>query len=236
MEKIVEVEDLNYSYPSEKSLVLNDVSFDVYENEFFSIVGPSGCGKSTLALILAGLIPKSLGGKLEGKVKINNQNIDKISQAELAQKVQILFQSPESQLFALNVEDEISFGLENLNMPWKEIEKRVNETLEKLGINELRNRSIEELSSGQKQKVALASVLAMKPQILILDEPTANLDPAAVNDFLKILKELKKETTIVLIEHNIDFVKGFSDRIMLMDEGRCLKITSPEKCLRIRSF
>src|SRR3989344_9280452 len=200
---ILEVKNLSYSYPTETNLVLNNISFSVEENEFFSIVGPSGCGKTTLALCLNGLIPKSLKGKMDGEVIVNKKDIKDISTAELSQEVQILFQSPESQLFALNVEDEISFGLENLNMPWEQIEKRVNEILKKLEIENLRNRSIEELSSGQKQKVALASVLAMNPKVLILDEPTANLDPVSVKSFLEVLKNLKKEMTIILIEHNI---------------------------------
>lgn len=233
---ILEVKNLSYSYPTETNLILKNISFSVEKNEFFSIVGPSGCGKTTLALCLNGLIPKSLKGQMGGDIIVNKKNIKNISTAELSQEVQILFQSPESQLFALNVEDEISFGLENLNMPWKEIESRVNEVLKDLEIENLRNRSIEELSSGQKQKVALASVLAMKPKVLILDEPTANLDPASVKSFLRILKNLKREMTIILIEHNINFVNEFSDRIMLMDTGKVIRIDKTEKLLKDKKF
>ncbi len=233
---ILEVKNLSYSYPAESNLVLNDISFNVKEREFFSVVGPSGCGKTTLALTLNGLIPKSLKGKIKGEVIINDKNIKDIPTAEIAQEVQILFQSPESQLFALNVEDEIAFGLENLNIDREKIEKRVNEALKKLGIEKLRNRSIEELSLGQKQKVALASVLAMKPKILILDEPTANLDPSSVKSFLNILKNLKKEMTILLIEHNMDFVKDFSDRIMLINRGKVMKIDKTYKIFRDKKF
>ena len=236
MRNILELKNLSYSYPAEKNLILKGVSFSVEENEFFSIVGPSGCGKTTLALTLNGLIPKSLSGKLTGEIIIDNRNIKNISTSEIAGKVQILFQGPESQLFALNVEDEISFGLENLNMPWEEIEKRVNEVMKKLDIDDLRNRSIEELSSGQKQRVALASVLAMKPRILILDEPTANLDPIAVENFLGILKNLKGKMRIILIEHNIDFVSKFSDRIMLMDNGKIVKISKTKEMLKDEKF
>ena len=236
MAKKLEVKNLYYNYPAEKKSILGDISFEVEENEFFSIVGPSGCGKTTLALTLNGLIPKSLGGHLEGNIRIDGKDIKKTGTAELSQKVQILFQSPESQLFALNVQDEISFGLENLNIEWEKIEKNVNESLEKLDIEDLRSRSIEELSSGQKQKVALASVLAMKPDILILDEPTANLDPKAVKDFLNILKELKGEMTVILIEHDMDFVEKFSDRIMLMDSGHIVNIDNPKKMFKDKKF
>lgn len=228
MKNLLRIKNLDYSYPGEKKNVLKNISFNVKEGEFLSVIGPSGCGKTTLALILAGLIPRALGGKLRGEALIENKRIDKMPAAEISQKVQILFQSPESQLFALNVEDEISFGLENLNLPWNEIRERVDSVLKILNIEGLRNSSVEELSSGQKQKVALASVLAMKPQILILDEPTANLDPIAVRNLLGILTELKKEVTIILIEHNIDFVKRFSDKILLMDEGKVIKIANKE--------
>jgi energy-coupling factor transport system ATP-binding protein len=238
MENILEVKRLGYNYPAEKKETLKNISFEVKEGEFFSIVGASGCGKTTLALALNGLIPRSLGGKLSGEIFIDDKSIKELPTAEISQNVQILFQSPDSQLFALNVEDEISFGLENLNIAWSEIEKRVGEVLKKLNIEELRNRSIEELSSGQKQKVALASVLAMKPKILILDEPTANLDPVAVIDLLHTLRELKKKEkiTILLIEHNLDFVKEFSDRVMFMDKGRVIEISSPEKIFKSKEF
>jgi energy-coupling factor transport system ATP-binding protein len=236
MKTAVEVKNLYYSYPSEAKNTLADISFSVNENEVFAIIGPSGCGKTTLALVLNGIIPKSLKGKLEGNILVDGKNIRETTTPELAQKVQILFQLPDSQLFALNVADEISFGPENLNMPWNEIEKRVNEALEKLKIEELRNSSIEELSSGQKQKTALASVLAMKPKILILDEPTANLDPESVENFSEIIEQLKKEMTIILIEHNINFVKRLSDRMMLMNEGKVICIKKTEQMLKDRQF
>lgn len=233
---ILEVKNLSYSYPAEEKKMLKDISFKVEKNEFFSIIGPSGCGKTTLALTFNRLIPNSLSGKLNGDISIEGKNIKDMSTAEISQEVQILFQSPDSQLFALNVGDEVSFGLENINMSWSQIEKRVSYVLKKLKIENLRNRSLEELSSGQKQKVALASVLAMKPKILILDEPTANLDPVSVVDFLEILKELKKDTTIVLIEHNLDFVREFSDRIMLMDKGEVIKISKKEELFKSKEF
>ena len=233
---VLNVKGLSYSYAGEKEEVLKNISFNLEENEFLSIIGPSGCGKTTLALTLNGLIPKSLNGKLRGEIFVSEKSIKDMKTAEIAQEVQILFQSPESQLFALNVEDEIAFGLENINLPWEEIKRRVNSVLKKLGIEKLRERSIEELSSGQKQKVALASVLAMKPKILVLDEPTANLDPVSVNNFLEILKELEGEMTIILIEHNLEFVKKFSDRIMLMDKGRVVKIEETKRMFKDKTF
>lgn len=233
---LLEVENLSYSYPSEKLLTLDNISFSVKENEFISVIGPSGCGKTTLALTLNNLIPRALGGAMKGNILVNGKDISSLSTAEISQTVQILFQSPDSQLFALNVEDEISFGLENLNLPWNEVKKRVDETLALLGIEDLRDCSIEELSSGQKQKVALASVIAMKPQILVLDEPTANLDPSSVLSFLNLIKKLKKEMSVILIEHNLDFVADFSDKIILMDKGKILKISSPQEMFKSKTF
>lgn len=236
MVKAIEVKNLNYSYAGEAKKILSDVSFNVEEGEIFSIVGPSGCGKTTLALTLNGLIPKTLQGKISGEILIDGKSLESMSVPEIAQNVQILFQSPDSQLFALNVEDEISFGLENLNIPWPEIEKRVKRTLQELGIENIKDKSIEELSSGQKQKVALASVLAMNPKILILDEPTANLDYSSVDNLIEIIKKLKRKLTLIIIEHNIDFVKRVSGRVLLMDNGKVLKVDSPENIFKSKEF
>jgi energy-coupling factor transport system ATP-binding protein len=238
MKPFLEIKNLSYTYPAEKTAVLKNLNFEVNENEFFSIIGPSGCGKTTLALTFNRLIPNSISGNISGSIFLEGKDISEFSTAEISQKVQILFQSPDSQLFALNVEDEISFGLENLNLPWPEIRSRVNRALKDLNIENLRNSSLEELSSGQKQKVALASVLAMNPRVLILDEPTANLDPVAILDFLNLLKKLKKQRnlTIIFIEHNLDFIKEFSDRIMLMNKGEILKISSPREMFSSKAF
>jgi len=234
----IEVKNLSYSYAGENKEILKNISFSLETGEFLSIIGPSGCGKTTLALTLNRIIPNSLSGNINGKILLEGKDISELSTAEISQKVQILFQSPDSQLFALNVEDELAFGLENLNIPWQDIHKRVSEVLKKLNIEDLRNRSIEELSSGQKQKVALASVLIMNPRVLILDEPTANLDPVAVVDFLNILKKIKheKNMSIILIEHNLDFVSDFSDRVLLMDNGRIIKSSKSKEMFKSKEF
>ena len=190
---IIEVKCLTYHYPGEKNLVFEDISFKVNEGEVLGIIGPSGCGKSTLMLALSGLIPHSINGDMHGKVIINGKDTAKLSMAELSQMVQILFQSPESQLFALNVEDEITFGLENLNVPWNKIEQKLKYVLKLLNIEHIRHSSIEELSSGQKQRVALASILSMEPKILLFDEPTANLDFASIENFKQIITKAQNQ-------------------------------------------
>src|SRR3989344_626791 len=134
MGNAIEVKNLSYSYLQEKNLVLENISFNIKEGEVYGIIGPSGCGKSTLLLALSGLIPHSIKGDVIGNILINGKDLLKSNLMELSQKVQILFQSPDSQLFALNVEDEITFGLENLNLPWFEIERRLNTVLNEVNI------------------------------------------------------------------------------------------------------
>ena len=222
MNTLISVDNLTYYYPQEKNPVLQDVSFKVNKGDVLGIIGPSGCGKSTLMLALSGLIPHALKGDMHGTITILGEDTKKSSMAKLSQIVQILFQSPDSQLFALNVEDEITFGLENLNLPWKLIERRLENTLNEVNIMSLRHRSIEELSSGQKQRVALAAILAMEPKILLFDEPTANLDQPSIERLGQIIKKLSKKHTIIIIEHNIEFLKNLANRVLLMNKGKII--------------
>lgn len=232
----LEVKQLTFHYPQEKTPVLRDVSFAVSEREIFGIIGPSGCGKSTLMLALSGLIPQSIKGDMHGTVLVAGKDTRTLSMPGLSQTVQILFQSPESQLFALNVEDEITFGLENLNLPWGKIEKRLERVLRELDIEHVRHRSIEELSSGQKQRVALAAILAMEPKILLFDEPTANLDPPAVRKLGETIRALRKKHTVIIVEHNVEFLQGLADRMLLMDHGRAVLVGTPQKVFESRDY
>ncbi|MBI4155047.1 ABC transporter ATP-binding protein [Candidatus Woesearchaeota archaeon] len=236
MVNVIDVKSLSYNYLQEKNLILKDISFTVKEGEVYGIIGPSGCGKSTLLLALSGLIPYSIKGEITGNVMVNGKDISKSNLAELSQNVQLLFQSPDSQLFALNVEDEITFGLENLNFPWFEIERRLNNVLEELGIENLRNRSIEELSSGQKQKVALASILAMEPKILLFDEPTANLDQFSIKGLVGVIKELRRKHTIVIVEHNVELITEVCDRVLLIDNGKVLVEDKTENVFKSKEY
>lgn len=236
MANAIDVEGLTYHYLQEKTVVLKDISFKVGEEKVFGIIGPSGCGKSTLMLAISGLAPRSIGGDLHGKISLFGKDIKKNTMAELSQEAQILFQSPESQLFALNVEDEITFGPENLNLPWKVIEQRLNDVLCALDIEYVRHRSIEELSSGQKQRVALAAILAMKPKILLFDEPTANLDCSAILKLKETIRGLRKKHTVIIIEHNIEFLKAVVDSLLLIDKGKVLTLGTPAEVLRSKEY
>ena len=226
---MLEIKDLSFAYPLENK-TLENINLKL-EKGFFSLVGASGCGKSTLCLTLNGLIPNEISGKLTGKVLINGMDTQKYQVKNLAVEVGMVFQNPESQLFSLSAEDEISFGPGNLALPWKEIEKRVDEVLGQLNIKHLKNKSPEEMSSGEKQKVAIASALAMNPKILVLDEPTANLDPKSSEEIFRIIKDLSKDRLIFLTEHDIDRVIRYSDEIAVMNKGKIVMFGKPKEIL-----
>jgi energy-coupling factor transport system ATP-binding protein len=186
------------------------------------IAGSSGCGKTTLARCINGLIPRSYGGKREGKVLLHDKDVAEIPLAEVAQIVGTLLQDPERQIVASNVFNEIAFGPENLGLPREEILERVESAIQRLGLEYLRERDTFDLSGGEKQKVALAGVLAMNPSILLLDEPLASLDPASAYEALDIFRSLADEgKTVVLIEHRVeDAIAADPDRLMYMEGGQ----------------
>lgn len=230
---MISIKNLSFSYDMEP--VLKNINLEI-EKGFFSVVGSSGCGKSTLCLTLNGLIPHEIGGKVSGKVEVNGMDTQKFQIKDLASEVGMVFQNPESQLFALCAEDEIAFGPSNLALPLNEIEKRVNYVLKELNIEHLRNKSPEEMSSGEKQKVAIASALAMEPNVLVMDEPTANLDPKSSEEIFRIAKKLSKDRIIFLAEHDIDRVAEYSDEIAVMDKGRIVMQGKPEEVLSQRKL
>ncbi len=218
------IKELWFKYEGEKEWTLKNINLKVRKGEKVLITGPSGCGKTTLCRCIIGLIPHFYRGEYKGEVLLFNGNI-KVSQTEvskIAQHVGMVFQDPESQLIMTTVEREIAFGLENLALPPSEIRRRVEEVLLELGISNLRSKHPYQLSGGEQQKVALASILAMKPKILILDEPTANLDPKSTQDLLQIVSKVAKQNniTIVIVEHKIEDIFYHVDRIVVLNEGR----------------
>ena len=174
---MIEVEALSFKYLGRRRPALRDVSFRVERGESLLVLGPSGCGKSTLALALNGLIPHSVEGEIRGTVWVNGLDTREASPARLAQTVGMVFQDPEAQFCMLTVEEEVAFGLENLAVPRAEMDARIEDALDAVGLLERRRERIDRLSGGQKQRLALACVLAMRPPVLVLDEPTAQLDP-----------------------------------------------------------
>lgn len=230
MEKIsfIKTKNLVYYYPEKKEAALQDINLSIEEGEFVLIVGGSGCGKSTLVRAMAGIIPNFYGGKFGGQVNIAGENIRDISKKELPQKVGMVFQNPESQLVMINVEQELAFGMENINLPDYLMKRRVMEVAGALNLGNHLHSNIPELSGGLKQKVALASVLAMQPDILVLDEPTSQLDPVAGEEILTIIRRLNEENgiTVILIEQRLERCFHLADRFIVMDGGKIILNTT----------
>lgn len=236
---IIEMEDLKYAYPvygeGEQSVyVLNGLNLKVRKGEFLSIMGPTGVGKTTLCLVINGIIPHSAGGSFGGNVSVCGMNTKEFSMAELAKKVGIVFQDPESQLFSMTVEDEIAFGLENVGMPKDEMEERITDALKAVDMEKYRYRSPFHLSGGQKQRVAIAAMLAMEPEILILDEPTSGLDPIGKSEVFRVVHELKakKQMTVIMIEQESERVAEFSDRVIILNHGKVEMDGTPDRIFR----
>lgn len=230
---IIEVKDLFYTYPNYTEPFLKGVNLTIEKGDLVLLTGPSGCGKTTLCRCLVGLIPHFYGGEVEGEVVISNLPVKDHAISELAQHVGFVFQNPENQLFALSVEKDVAFGLENLGMPREEIRKNVDWAMDIMGIGNLRESAPFELSGGQQQRVAIASVLAMKPEVMILDEPTSFLDPVTARKLFEIVRSLNKELglTVVLVEHRLSLLSSYVNRILVMDEGQVKLDGAPLKVL-----
>jgi energy-coupling factor transporter ATP-binding protein EcfA2 len=219
---LIKIEDFTFYYSDAEKPALREINLEIEDGEFVLITGPSGGGKSSLCRCLNGLIPHFYGGKAAGRVEVQGLDVMRHSPKELATRVGMIFQDPENQLVAMDVEREIAFGLENLAFPRDLIAKRIEESLDTLGIADLRDRQVHELSGGEKQKVAIASVLALHPEILILDEPTSELDPKSAEEVLSIAQRLNDELgiTVILIEHRLDRVIQHVDRLIVLDQGK----------------
>ena len=230
---MIRIRDLTFHYGDASKPALQDVNLEVEDGEFVLVTGPSGCGKSSLCRCLNGLIPHFYGGKIAGGLEVQGLDVMKHTTKELATRVGMVFQDPENQLVAMDVEREIAFGLENLAFPKGVMAKRVEESLDTLGISGLRYRQVHELSGGEKQKVIIASVLALHPDILVLDEPTSELDPKSAEEVLSVVQRLNDELgiTVILVEHRLDRVVHLVDRMIVLDEGRMVADGNPRAVL-----
>lgn len=198
-----------------------------------ALAGPSGCGKSTLLRAVNGLIPHMYSGEYSGVVKVAGRPVKDTQMRDLAQTVGFLFQNPENQIFMFTVERDVAFGLENLGVSRPEMRERVDEAMSLLGITPLAQRAPHELSDGQKQRVALAGVLAMRPKLIILDEPTSLLDPKTALELVELVGKLRKElgTTFLVVEHRLDLLVRVADRLVVMDQGRKMLDGGPGEIL-----
>jgi energy-coupling factor transporter ATPase len=230
---IIETKNLTYTYPGVTKPSISDVSIKVEKGEFVLITGPSGCGKTTLCRCFNGLIPHFYQGELKGEISVAEMDITKHQTHEMAKYVGLVFQNPENQLFALSVEKDVAFGLENVGAPREEMRKRVDWALKQTDIYDLRERSPHEVSGGQQQRVAIAAVLAMQPEIIVLDEPTSFLDPLSAEKIFEVIHELNKKfgITVVLVEHRLDLTAKYADHIIIMDEGKVCFDGNPREIL-----
>jgi energy-coupling factor transporter ATPase len=219
---LIETKNLTYTYPGASHPSISDVSIKVEKGQFVLITGPSGCGKTTLCRTFNGLIPQFYQGELKGEITVAGLDATKRPTYEMAKHVGLVFQNPENQLFALSVEKDVAFGLENLGYSRDEMRKRVDWALNLTDIYDLRERSPHEMSGGQQQRVAIASVLAMQPEIIVLDEPTSFLDPLSAEKIFEVIHELNQKLglTVILVEHRLDLTAKYADHIIIMDEGK----------------
>ena len=218
----IEIEHLTFRYRSREENALEDISLKVKKGQIVLIAGTSGCGKTTLARCINGLIPRSYKGDISGEIRLMGQSIQNMTLAKISQMIGTVLQDPERQILGSQVKNEVAFGLENLSYPREEIIKGVEAALSRLNILDLADRETFSLSGGEKQKIALAGVLAMKPSILLLDEPLASLDPASAQETLQIIRSLADEgMTVLMVEHRVEDVLGIHpDRILYLDKGK----------------
>ena len=235
---IIEMSHVTFSYdaPAEggaensEDAALRDVSLSIGEGEFVGVIGPSGAGKSTLASVMSGAIPHHYRGALYGATLVDGHDTCDVSLTDISQIVGSVLQDIDTQMVASVVEDEMLFGLENFGVPHDQIEERISQTLETVGISNLRDREIATLSGGQKQKVAIAAILAMRPRVLVLDEPTAALDPASSKLVFDTLRKVREEgVTVVVIEQKVALLSEYCDRILVMSKGSLVLDGAPRE-------
>lgn len=221
MSAIIEMSDVSFAYGHQEGYALRDVSLSIEEGSFVGVIGPSGAGKSTLAAVLSGAIPHHHAGRLYGETRIAGVDTCEASITDIAQTVGCVLQDIDAQMVASVVEDELLFGLENFGVPRERIEGRLSAALDAVGIADLRNREIATLSGGQKQKMAIAAILALAPRVLVLDEPTAALDPASSRSVFDVLRKAQRATgvTVVVVEQMVALLAEHCDRVIVLDEG-----------------
>ncbi|KYC51961.1 MAG: putative ABC transporter ATP-binding protein [Candidatus Methanofastidiosum methylothiophilum] len=230
---MIEINNFSFFYPASDKKSLHGINLTIDKGDFVLISGPTGAGKTTLCLSIAGIMHHFNEGVKEGNIYLENKDIMEYKHfSEISKKLGILFDDVEAQLILTTVEEEIQFGLENRGFDKSRIESILEETLDKLDIKPLRKKAPHELSGGQKQRVALASILALDPEIIILDEPTSELDPVYTKKFFNILSELNKDgKTIIVVENKLDELLPMVKKMVVLKEGKIVVQGSPDKIL-----
>jgi energy-coupling factor transporter ATP-binding protein EcfA2 len=231
---IVNLQNVTYKYPLTDAPVLQNVNLQVNEGEFVAVIGPNGAGKSTLCYTIAGFVPHFFKGELTGIVEVAGQESDKSSLHEWVLNVGLAFQNPFNQISGAKytVFEEIAFGLENIGIPRDEMKGRVENGMKLTGISNLADRSPYSLSGGQQQRVALTSILVMQPKVLVLDEPTSQMDPIGTREVFGVIHKMAEHgMTVILVEHKVEWIANFADRVIALHEGQILLDGKPSDVL-----
>ncbi len=230
---MITLQNVTYTYPGTKLPALQDLSLSIPEGQFCVIVGPNGAGKSTLAYILSGFIPHFYQGLLQGEVTVAGKNTRATPLFEMVRYAGLILQNPFNQISGtkVTVREEIAFGLENLGIPREEMIERIEAVMDLVGIRSLAERYPLTLSGGQMQRLAIASVLVMRPQVLLLDEPTSQLDPIGSRYVFETVRKLASsgEMTVVMVEHKLEWVAEYADRVIALSAGRLLADGEPSR-------
>ena len=234
MGAVIELKNVTYQYPLTEVPAIKDFSLSIEKGSFWGIIGPNGSGKTTLCAIMRGFIPSFYKGTLQGEVLVDGKRIDEYAEGEISLRVGYVFQNPFNQISGVKdtVFEEVAYGLENFGVSVAEIEDRVVRAMRLTDIEHLAMKKPFELSGGQQQRMALASSLVLEPDILIIDEPTSQLDPEGTESVFKIIDQLKRERrTVILVEHKIDMIAEYADNIVVLKDGSAIRSGSKQEIL-----
>ncbi|MHA1272717.1 MAG: energy-coupling factor ABC transporter ATP-binding protein [Promethearchaeota archaeon] len=227
---LIDFHNFYFRYKKNEEYALANINLKIKDNKFILLCGETGSGKTTLIRCMNGLIPQFYAGFYKGSVNVCGKDTVETPIADLSTDVGIVFQNPENQLISMNVEHEIAFGLENIGIPREQIAEKIKEVAKITNISHLLEKAPFELSGGEQQRVAIASILALEPKVLVLDEPTAQLDPYTAQEIIRLIKEIqqKKKITVIISEHRLDLVMSYADEIILIKDGKILEHDSKE--------
>ena len=231
---IVELKNVTYKYPLTSVPALQNVNLQVEDGEFVALIGPNGAGKSTLCYMLAGFVPHFFRGELTGTVEVAGMQSHSSSLSEWVLNVGLAFQNPFNQISGAKytVFEELAFGLENIGVPRQEMKRRVEDAMRLTGISDLADRSPYSLSGGQQQRVALTSILVMQPKVLVLDEPTSQMDPIGTREVFGVIRSMaERGMTVILAEHKVEWIAQFADRVVALKDGEILLDGTPSEVL-----
>jgi energy-coupling factor transporter ATP-binding protein EcfA2 len=235
---LIKFNNFHFRYKGNDEYALKNINLEINQNRFILLAGETGSGKTSLIRCLNGLIPQFYAGYYKGSVEISDKNTNEVTISELSNDVGIVFQNPENQLISMNVEHEIAFGLENLGIPRDQIRKKIDEAIKLTEIEDILDKAPFEISGGEQQRVAIASILVVEPNIIVLDEPTANLDPLFAKKILALLKKIQveKKITVIISEHRMDLLLPIVDEIILMRGGEVLDYGIKDKIINSDTF